>query len=447
MNREQAKQAANKAIDGHAQRLIALGEDIFAHPELGYKEHRTAEKIEAEFRAMGVPYRTGIAVTGLRAELPGPDAAGSGDGKGGGVPRIAIMGELDSVLCPGHPHADPLTGAAHSCGHNAQLMMMLGVGYGLLETGLAGKLAGNVSLMAVPAEEYVELEYRDKLRREGKIRFLGGKQEWIRLGEFDNVDLAMMCHTTGTPPGKTISMGGTSNGFIGKYVRYHGKEAHAGGAPHAGVNALNAAMLGLMGIHANRETFRDDDTIRVHPIITKGGDLVNIIPADVRMETYVRGKRMEAILDAGRKVNRALRAGAMATGAECEITELPGYLPRFNNARMNELFTANAGELVGPETILPPGHTTGSSDMGDVMHLVPGIHPYTGGAAGVGHSESYRIVDPQLAYIMPAKAMVMTIIDLLWDDAAEARRIMAEYVPVYTKESYLAMWEQLFAGE
>ena len=437
MTRQQAKEQACAAIDGQAERLIALGEDIFAHPELGYKEHRTAGLIAEEFAAMGLPFRSEIAITGLRTDLPGP----------AGGPLLAIMGELDSVLCPGHPQADPLTGAAHSCGHNAQLMMMLGVGHGLLGAGLCDRLGGRVTLMAVPAEEYVEIEYRERLRREGKIVFLGGKQEFIRLGELDDVDLAMMCHTTAPLSGKAIVLGGTSNGFVGKFIKFKGREAHAGGAPHAGVNVLNAAMLGLMAIHANRETFRDDDTIRVHPIITKGGDLVNIIPADVRMETYVRGKRMDGILDAARKVNRALEAGALAVGAEVEITELPGYLPRINNERMNQLFLANAAGLVGADTIAPPGHTTGSSDIGDVMHLMPSIHPYTGGAAGTGHSENYRIVDPHLAYIVPAKAMVMTAIDLLWEDAAEARAVVEAFEPVYTKESYLAMWEQLFKGE
>jgi hypothetical protein len=84
--------------------------------------------------------------------------------------------------------------------------------------------------------------------------------------------------------------------------------------------------------------------------------------------------------------------------------------------------------------------------MGDIMHLMPAIHPYTGGAKGEGHSENYRIVDKQLTYIMPAKAMAMTIIDLFWDDAAEAKAIVAAHKPVYTKETYLKMWESLFQG-
>ncbi|MGI6358740.1 MAG: M20/M25/M40 family metallo-hydrolase [Bacillota bacterium] len=350
------------------------------------------------------------------------------------------MGELDAVVCPEHPDAHPETGAAHSCGHNAQVAAMLGVAMGLLDSGTVQHLDGSVVLMAVPAEEPVEIEWRQRLREQGKVRFLGGKQELIALGELDDIDLTVMFHSTATQPKRKAAVGGTANGFVAKFVKYKGKEAHAGGAPHAGVNALNAAMLGLMGIHANRETFKDDDTIRIHPIITKGGDLVNIIPADVRMETYVRGKTMPAILNASAKVNRALRAGADAVGAEVEIIEIPGFLPRVNNARMTELLRANIAQLVGEENVATNTHGTGSSDIGDVMHIMPAIHPYVGGAVGAGHTKHYRVDDPELFYIVPAKAMAMTVIDLLADGAEEAKSIRRDDPPLLTKEEYLKQW-------
>ena len=139
----------------------------------------------------------------------------------------------------------------------------------------------------------------------------------IARGYLDNVDLSLMIHSQ---PSLTCKTAGTSVGFVSKFVKYTGKEAHAGGAPHNGINALNAAQIGLMAIHANRETFRDEDTIRVHPIITKGGDLVNIVPADVRIEAYVRGKTMASVLDASKKVNRSFEAGATAVGSQlCRI--------------------------------------------------------------------------------------------------------------------------------
>ncbi len=118
------------------------------------------------------------------------------------------------------------------------------------------------------------------------------------------------------------------------------------------------------------------------------------------------------------------------------IQEIPGYMPRMNEKRMNQLFEANVTPLVGSDHVVNNGHTTGSSDFGDIMHLMPGIHPYIGGAVG-----------REMFYIVPAKAMAMTVIDLLWDGAAEAKAIVESYQPVYkNKEEYLAAWEELMKG-
>ena len=271
---------------------------------------------------------------------------------------------------------------------------------------------------------------------------MGGKQQLIAEGVFDNIDMAMMVHMGNFGPEKKITVGGTSNGFSGKLVKFKGKEAHAGAAPQLGINALNAAILGLVGIHLQRETFKDEDNVRVHPIITKGGDLVNVIPADVRMETYVRGRTMEAVFDANAKVNRALKAGADAIGASIIIEEIPGYLPRISYPPFEDVFRKNAIDLLGEESVHDGGHGTGSSDIGDLMHLIPAIHPSCGGAKGAGHSEEFLIEDAQLAYVTPAKLIAMTVIDLLWDEACLARSIMNEFKPVYTKQTYFAMWDK-----
>ena len=440
MTREELKQKACAAIEAHKEEIIALGESIFAEPELGYKEVKTAAKVRAIFDQLGIAYRDQVGVTGIIAPLKG----------GVSKLKVAVMGELDAVVAPGHRCADPLTGAAHSCGHNAQIAAMVGVGFALQNTGILEHLAGDVILMAVPAEEYVEIEYRSKIRNEGKISFLGGKQEFIKLGEMDDIDMMVMHHLRANSidaNGVSIkaSVGGGSNGFIGKLIRYSGKEAHAGGAPHMGVNALNAAMLGLMAVHAQRETFQDKDHIRVHPIMTKGGDLVNVIPADVRMETYVRGANMEAILDASKKVNRALQSGAMAVGAQCDITELPGYLPRLNDEKMTDLMYQNLCSIVGKDHVhlAPAGESGGgSTDAGDVSYIMPTLHPYIGGVEGIGHSENYEIVDKELSYIVSSKALVMTVIDLLCDGAEKGIQIKEEFKPTLDKEGYLAMWEE-----
>jgi amidohydrolase len=431
MDKQAMKEAVCKFIDQHREEIINIGENIRVNPELGYKEYKTAAFVESIFEKMGLEYENKVALTGSVARLKGRSPK----------VKIAVMGELDAVVCPGHPQADPVTGASHSCGHFMQVASMLGTGMALKHSGVMAELDGDVVLMATPAEEAVEIEFRKNLIDQGLISFIGGKQEMIKLGYFDDIDLAMMCH--GTTSNK-IEIAETSTGFIIKHIKYTGKEAHAGGAPHLGVNALNAATLGLQAVAFQRETFQEKDTIRVHPIITKGGDLVNVVPADVRIETYVRGKTMEGVIDASQKVNRAFRAGAYAMGAGIEITEIPGYMPRFNNKRMNELFYANAIQVVGEDNITNNGHTTGSSDFGDIMHLMPAIHPYIGGAKGIGHSSDYQVEDPEMFYIAPTKIMAMTIIDLLSDGATLAEDIIRDFVPVYrNKEEYVKAWEEI----
>jgi len=431
MNKKQMKKAVCDAIDARRDEILSIGRDIYAHPELGYKEQRTSGVVRRVFDELGFDYRTGLGVTGLRADLSG--------GRPG--PTLAVMGELDAVVCPNHPNADKQTGAAHSCGHNGQIAAMLGVAMALHDSGVLPELAGKVALFAVPAEEAVEIEWRRSMMAQGKIRFIGGKQELIAAGCFDDVDLSMMVHQTAGPD---VLTGGTCNGFVAKYVHYIGKEAHAGGEPEKGINALSACRLGLAAVDAQRETFRDEDHIRVHPIIDKGGDLVNVIPADVRMETYVRGKTMDAVLDASRKVDRALQAGAYAMGAKVEIDTLPGYMPRIECPPMDEAFAANAAALVGPEHVKHEGHGAGSTDFGDITHIMPGIHCYVGGAEGNAHSSEYRIVDENLFYISAAKLMAMTVIDILGDNAALAKRTIETVPHPYAgKDAYLAAWHKL----
>src|SRR5262249_34723500 len=212
-----------------------------------------------------------------------------------------------------------------------------------------------------------------------------------------------------------------------------------GGATHMGVNALYAAQIGLMAINAVRETFRDEDSIRVHPILTHGGSQVNVIPGEARLETYVRGRTLDAVLDANAKVDRALRAGALALGAIVEIDTLPGYLPLDSDATMTRSFRDNAVALVGADGYREIGHRAGSTDMGDLSQIMPVVHPYMGGARGTGHAADYEIVDTALAYVAPAKALAMMAIDMLADGAAGAREVLERARPRLDRARYLTL--------
>ena len=429
MQHEDLKRRVLEEIDRNADHLIGVGNRIYRDPELGFKEFRTARIVADEFQRLSLGYHEGIAITGLKTMVAG---------QGGAGPTVGVIGELDSVLVADHEFANKETGAAHCCGHNAQLMTMLGVANGLIRSGVINELAGNVAFFAVPAEEYVEIDYRAQLRREGKTEFLGGKSEMIRLGAFDDVDMAMMVHGASSSNMNAVAGISTSNnGFIGKQARFVGKAAHAGGAPHRGINALYAAQIALDSINAQRETFRDEDTVRIHPILTRGGDLVNVIPNDVRFETMVRGKNAEAIEDAGRKVDRALRAGAVAMGASVEISTLPGYMPLFNDQSMSKLFKSNFLSFYGDSDWADTGHRTGSTDMGDIAHIMPALHPHVNGFSGTGHGSDWAIDDPYLVYVLPAKLMAMTVIDLLAGKAEGAKEVMDTFKAPMTKDEYL----------
>ena len=432
------KQRVYAAIDARADEIVALGERIRTNPELGFKETKTAALVEDTLRRVGLVPKTGLALTGVRADAPGR----AGDG-----PTFALLGELDGLVVHGHPDADPATGAAHACGHNAQVAGLLGAAMGLADAGAFDHLAGRVAFFAVPAEEYGDIEWRVEQVRAGRLEFLGGKPELLRLGHFDDVDLAMMIHTTSRPEDGRAGVPASNNGFIAKTARYLGRAAHAGGAPWSGINALYAAHIGLAAINAVRETFRDEDTIRVHPILTHGGSQVNVIPGEARLETYIRGASVEAILDANVKIDRALKAGALALGARVEIETIPGFMPMFCDDTMSRYFRAIAAPLVGEADFREIGHRTGSTDMGDLSQIMPIVHPYMGGARGTGHAADYTIEDPTLAYVGPAKALAGMVIDLLADGAHGAREVLASAKPRMTREDYLAFQRAIWKRE
>jgi len=436
--RERIKHQVCNAIDARREAIVKIGESIMDAPELGFKEHRTAARVKKVFEEIGLPFEDDVAITGVKAVLRGAKAG----------PTVALMGELDALQVPDHPRACPDTGAAHACGHNAQVAGLLGAAMGLTQVGVAEHLAGNVVFFAVPAEEYVEIGYRLGLVKQGRTSFLTGKQELIQLGHFDDVDMAIMIHST-SPDVSEGSMGlaPSSNGFLAKNIRFLGKASHAGSFPERGVNALNAAQLALSAINAQRETFRDEDCVRVHPIITKGGDLVNIVPAEVCLETYVRAKTPDAILDAANKVDRALRGAALAMGCCVEIETVPGNLPMRNDPRLAELFRNNAGGLFGDDGYCEYPHAGGSTDAGDLSQLIPVLHPMMTGGSGSHHQSDWCIADFDAGYISPAKTLAMMAIDLLHDDAQEAREVLSSYVPAMTKDEYLNRQQSIFREE
>ncbi len=419
------REIINRAIDKHEKLILDAERYIWQNPETGYKEVKTSSYMAEKFRELGYELTMAEGITGFYTII---DTGREG-------PEVLVLGELDSIICPTHPECDKETGAVHSCGHNAQSAALLGIAAALKEPEVLDTLSGRIRLCAVPAEELLEIEYRSELKRNGKIKYFGGKSEFLSRGYFDSVDIALMIHTS-----SSYGVRGGSNGCIAKRIIYKGKAAHAGGAPHRGINALYAANCGLNAINAIRETFIDDECIRVHPIVTAGGSMVNAIPDTVNMESYVRGMTYEAILRENKKVNRALAGAALSLGANVEIIDNPGYAPLYNDSNMMQL-AKSAFELVLPDlqvTYKPEQFSKGSTDMGDLSCIMPVVHPYAGGAVGTSHGNDYYITDPIAACVNSAKWQVAMLYMLLCDGAKEAKTIKAEFKPLFaTKKEYL----------
>lgn len=437
VNKNDLKDMVCTAIENRKMEIIGISRSILNNPETGFAEWKTAELVARKFSDIGVSYKSGVALTGVKGHLPG-----GLDPKG---PRVAIIGELDSLMVPDHPYADAVTGAAHACGHHAQIGMMLGAVIGIISSGVLSNLSGCIVPFAVPAEEFTEIERRLSLRQNGQLEFLGGKQELIKLGEFDDVDMAIMCHTASGMRDKLFAVGGTSTGHMVKHVQFLGKGSHAGGSPHQGINALNAAAWSLMAIHANRETLQDADTVRIHGIINQGGASVSAVPSDVRLEWRVRSSTSQAVMANSKKVDQCFKAGAMAVGATVNITNIPGYLPMVHDPTLQSLFLHNAAQLVGHDHVVTIPATRsrgGSTDMGDLGHIMPVCHPYTAGAEGLGHSNQYVIEDYDKAVINPAKIMAMVLIDLLADGASQAKGILNRTKSPMTRNQYVDFQRQ-----
>ena len=428
-----------KIIDDNREKIIDFGNDIYTHAELGYKEFRTAKKFADELKELGLETKEGLAVTGVKGYL--------NQQKKDKV-SLALIGELDALRIPNHKYANKETQGAHCCGHHTQITGVIGAALALTDKQVAESLDGQVVFFAVPAEEYGEIEFKNQLKKEGKIRYGGGKCELIRIGAFDDIDINLAHHTA--IGNEVVIRKGSGTGFVSKVIRYRGKAAHAAGSPHLGVNALNAASIGLTALQYQRETFQDKDTVRVHPILTKGGELVNVIPDEAVIETLVRANNTEAILDASAKTDRAFLAGAVATGAEIEIETMPGYLPRIPVDAPKELIEAAklaAGDKYNLNILDQTGAPSGgSTDVGDVQHIQPVFTFSTGGVTGSGmHSADFDIVDEELAYVVTAKIFALTAYRLLKGGAEAARRLVDDYKPIFTKQQYIDYMESLIS--
>jgi amidohydrolase len=374
------KERIAERVDARAAALDHLALEIHARPELAFEERFAADALAGFLASEKVDVRR--AAAGLETSFVAEVGAGS--------PVVAILGEYDA-----------LPGIGHACGHN--LMGTAAVGAFLALRDALDGVRGRVRVIGCPAEE----------RGNGKVHL-------IKAGAFEGVDAALMYH-----PGDRDELDPLMLAMVNLDVELLGKAAHAAAEPHEGVNALDGLVLGWNAVSALRLLVRSDS--RIHGIITDGGKAANIIPDRAAARLMVRSPDNAYLADLRRRVLACFEGAALAAGCElrqewsdvCEVVS--------TNRPLAEAFAANAKAL--GRTLLPrrPSDTHGSTDMGNVTTVVPGIHPFLSITEGPvpGHSVAFTDAakTPRALETMrvAAKALAMTALDVLADHALVKR--------------------------
>lgn len=413
-------------INGNREKIIAFAEDIEAHPEPGYEEVRTSQKTAELLKNFGYEVIEQLARTGVKGQKYIKEG-----------PVLTVIGELDAIGCHTHPKADPHTGVAHACGHHAQMAAMMGCAIAMADPRVQEQLGGSVNFLAVPAEEYIDADKRVKLKKEG-IEFCCGKSEMIRTGVFDDTDIALTTHVHMVPVEEDFYLGNPAcNGYSAERVTVRGKAAHGAIDPWNGVNALSITTSAIQMMGLMRETFREEDHVRLHNVIRKAGDVINSVPDEAVVETKVRAASLDKIDEITTMINRAYDGAAYAFGGRIEREILQGYMPIIPRDADEALIEAEDDLGLNYRTVEKNDFNNACTDVGDLSHIIPVVNFTFKGFEGKLHGADFRITDPEKAYILPAKLLALTVYNLLKNGGREAERIKNSYVPVFDKDEYI----------
>jgi amidohydrolase len=367
---EEARATALSTIDGVSAELRAISLDIHEHPELAYEETHAHEALTRflEERGFAVERSAFGVETAFRA------VAGSGG------PTVAVLCEYDA-----------LPGIGHACGHN--LIATAGLATGLALEAALGEGNGTVVVLGTPAEERG-----------------GGKIDLIDAGAFAEVDAAMMLHPSGGIGAGKVRTRGRPNAIQSVFVTYRGRNAHAAGRPWDGLNALDAMIHAFNGISLLRQQMRP--TARVHGIITDGGQAPNIIPDETRAHFYVRELSLPRLDELRPRVHACFEAAAQQGHV---------YSDMLSSTPLAESYEEHAAAL-GMDVDPEPRLGGGSTDMGNVTYVVPGIHPSFGiEAEAANHTPGFTAAaateSAHEETLRAAKALALTALDLYSDEA------------------------------
>ncbi|TDQ33439.1 M20/M25/M40 family metallo-hydrolase [Aureibacillus halotolerans] len=371
------------------EEIKALAEDIYKHPELGYKEVRTKRMVQdfitshnpaAEFEE--------FAITGFKTTL--------GQGK---PMNLAFIAELDAVYAPTHMHAAKETGAAHNCGHYTQVGIALALYRHLLESNDYENYDFSVTFVFIPAEEYLDLPYRDKLIAEGKISHYGGKPEAMKLGAFDEFDFALCVHAMGGVfPKRTIEINCDLAGFLYKRYTFNGKPSHAGFDPFSGTNAYHISTLFNTAIGLGRQQLNDAEMVRINPIVMESDMSTNVVPSRIKVGTDLRSKTTGYMKQVAERLDAAAKGSAMALQGTVDIETQMGYLP-FVQDRYLSTFVKEAFEQDDAiEAISENNAISAAGDIGDLSFMMPCIQIGYSGFTGTIHGDDFIDTDPEYIY-------------------------------------------------
>lgn len=340
------KEKLSQFFENYKNEFIELNEYLYNNPELGLQEFKACAAHTA------ILEKHGFNITRNFADLETAFQASFKNGSNG--PRIAILAEYDA-----------LPGIGHGCGHN--IFGVTSVATGILVKELMKDIAGEILVIGTPAEETN-----------------GAKVDMAQKGVFNDIDIAMAVH----PSGEAHYRSGVSQAMEALQFTFKGKTAHASGAPHEGINALDGVLMLFNSVNALRQ--QTLETARVHGIITKGGEAANIIPDLAVANFYVRAKSLEYLKGFVERVKNCAKGAALATGTTLEITNYEtSFANLITNNKLSETYEKNLRSLGVIDIRDKESH--GSTDMGDVSHCCPTIHPYfpLTTAHLVGHSVEF----------------------------------------------------------
>ena len=417
------KQQLYTIIDNLKDELFELGNTLYKTPELGFKEFKSKQIIIDFLEKYDVKVNNEYFETGFEVQI----------GKGNG-PVIGLIAELDAIKTMDHPFADEITSAAHSCGHSLQSTIMVGALVALKKLNILDNLDGTIKVFFTPAEEFCDIEYRAQLIKEGRLKAYSGKENMLVDGLFDECDVILSSHVMGSS-NYDYSVDSTLAGFCYKKITFIGKAAHAAIIPHLGINALNIFTLFQSAVGMLRETFVDEDKVRIHGIVTKGGETVNSIPSEVVYECYVRSVNNETIINLNNQLDITASSCAKALGGSVEIENIPGYFPLIQDKSLNNIIMNHVLEFCSADKVHASEVSMAAGDVGDISLFKPTIQFGFGGTRGRVHGTTFEIYDEEKAYIEPIKIVANTIIYLLHNkDIVD--EIVNKYEVKMSKEEY-----------